>query len=176
MKKRRRRSRKKSPTPHRRRRRAAAHHHTKRRHHRRRRRNPGFPSIVKTAVGVGIGAGAGAAVSFGVDKLNMGTPQHRNLAIIGAGVAAAVLLGKMVSAETGLAVGGGIASVGLTRAVANAMNAALPTSQAVHGLGTGEGYGDGQVEGPFDQIGAVYPRPDINGAFDDIGLVVNDYS
>lgn len=180
MAKRRRRSRKKkSPAVHRRRRRARksnpnlfAPKRRRRSRRRARRRNPSGPKMGmgKLFAPVLIGGVGGLAVSYAVDKLNVGRPQPRNLGIIALGALAAFVGKKMKKPMGGALVGAGVAGVGLTRLVAT-QQLNNPTSAAIRGLGTGEGL-DADIQSPFDQamspgIGLV--QPGISGVYDDMG-------
>ena len=139
--------------------------------------------LVKTAIGVGIAAASGAGAAYAIDKLNIGTANQRNFGLLAAGVAAAALLAKMTPAAA--SIGAGIAAVGLTRAVVLHQNAAAAPA-AIRGLGTGEGLDD-TMQGPFDQIGLVQQggidgvfdhqgNSEVDGVYDEIGMVVHDYS
>jgi len=103
--------------------------------------------------------------------MGVGTPTQRNVAMMAAGVVGAFALG-MFSPAIGVGIGGGIASVGLTRQLASSTaSPALPPAQPVAGLGMGNGI---DMEG----IGRVQPGG-IHGVYandpDEIGMVVNDY-
>lgn len=132
-----------------------------------------------TVAGVGLGAGAGAGVAYGLDKMGIGTPTQRNWGMVALGALSAIGIGLLTKGKAGASVGAGVAGVGLTRVLASSTaSAALPAGAAIRGLGTGEGTDD-HMNGPFDQIGTVYDnegRSHVDGVYDDIGLVVNDYS
>jgi hypothetical protein len=131
-----------------------------------RRVNPSLPAPVAALLGAGVGAAAGVGISYAADKLGLGSPTHRNWGLFGLGLLAAAA-GHKFAPGASLAVGAGVAGIGLLRS-AQTMLYAVPTATApVSGLGSGDG-GASDISSPFAQLGSG------GSVFDRIGAVVDD--
>jgi hypothetical protein len=129
------------------------------------RKNPSIPEMVKVGIGVGVGAGSGVALSYAADRLNIGSASQRNWGLIAAGVLAGIVV-SMKSAAAGASIGGGIASIGLSRALVTTLYAnPTTTPSSIKGLGMGNG-GGSDFDGAYDQVGG-------QSVYDSIGAVVD---
>lgn len=135
-----------------------------------RRVNPSIPAPIGAAIAAAVGAAGGVGLSFGADKLGIGSPTMRNWGLFAAGLALAAV-GHKFAPGPSAAVGAGVGAIGLLRAT-QTMLYAQPQSAAVSGYGTGDGADISsafaaltQGGGVFDRIGAVVQ--DMDGVYRD---------
>lgn len=133
-----------------------------------RRVNPGIPAPVAAGLAAIVGAAGGIALSYGADKLGVGSPTQRNWGLFGAGLAIAAI-GHKFAPGPSASVGTGLATIGLLRQAQTMLYAA---PQPMSGLGMGDG-GAGDIASAFAQLGqgSVFDR--IGAVVDDVGLVVD---
>jgi hypothetical protein len=129
-----------------------------------RRVNPSLPAPIAAGLGAVVGAAAGVGISYGADKLGIGSPSVRNWGLFGIGLLTAAV-GHKFAPGASLAVGAGVAGIGLLRSAQTMLYAVPQATAPVSGLGMGEG-GEGSISGPFGQLGSG------GSVFDRIGAVV----
>jgi hypothetical protein len=132
-----------------------------------RRVNPGIPGALGAALAVLAGAAGGVALSYGADKLGVGSPNQRAIGLVGAGIGLAAL-GHKFAPGLSASVGAGVGGIGLLRAVQTMLYA---SPQPVSGLGNGSSSME-DIASAFAQLGAggsVFDR--IGAVYDDVGMV-----
>lgn len=132
-----------------------------------RRVNPGIPGAVGAGLAVLAGAAGGVALSYGADKLGVGSPNARAIGLVAAGIGLAAI-GHKFAPGLSASVGAGVGGIGLLRAVQTML---YSSPQPVSGLGNGSSSME-DIASAFAQLGAggsVFDR--IGAVYDDVGMV-----